>query len=92
MLDQREVHPNQLDQMPIQIPKVPNHRPGPQPFALQCTSLLTTTRDSMLGLLRREGGWYVLGDDGAKACVRFFAGVRIYGATTGIWKIELSKL
>ncbi len=40
----------------------------------------------MLRISRAEGGWFVWGDDEAKACVRSFDEVRIYGATMGVWK------
>jgi hypothetical protein len=43
----------------------------------------------MLGLSRAEGGWFVLGDDGAKAGVRFFDEAWVYGATMGVWKMGL---
>jgi len=71
--------------------KLPARRPGPRPFALRYTLLPKKMRDSMLGISRAEGGWFVLGDDGAKACVRFFDEAWIYGATTGVWKTSTHR-
>jgi hypothetical protein len=45
----------------------------------------------MLEIPRREDEWFGLGDDGAKACVRFFGEGWVDGATTGVLNIGPSS-